>query len=562
MSIFLAVSVGIIAAAFFGFVARLFRQPPIVGYLFAGLALALLGVFSDDQKPLLQTMAQLGVTFLLFLIGLEINLRELASIGRVVILGGIGQIFFTSLAGYFIASLLGFSAIESLYIAVALTFSSTIVVVKLLSEKKDLDSLYGKITVGFLLVQDIAAILTLVFLSGFQTTSFEPLTFFWVLVKGVGLLAVVYLLSKFVLTRVFDRVATTSVELLFVSSIGWMLGVASIVSLPQIGFTPEIGGLLAGVALANSSAHLQIASRVKPLRDFFITIFFLLLGTKMVVGLNPQVIIPALILSVFVVVGGPLIVLGLLGLLGHKKRTSFLSAVTFAQVSEFSLILIAFGRNLGHVSEFVVGLVTLVAVITMITSTYLIINGYRLYLILAPILGIFERKKICETALSINREFAEHVVLLGCDRLGRRVLPLLEKKEKNVVVIDFNPRVVSELVAQNHQAYYGDASDVETLESLGLGQARLIVSTTGSLEDNLIVLEYLGKLEKPPLSIFAAATPQEALTLYEKGADYVIVPLVAAGDHLAHLLSVHGINKNHFKVLRERHFDRLAKDRF
>lgn len=562
MSIFLAVSLGIIAAAIFGFVARALAQPPIVGYLFAGLVLTLLGVFTAEQKPVLQTMAQLGVTLLLFLIGLEMNLRELASIGRVVILGGLGQIIFTSAAGFFIASLLGFGTVEALYIAVALTFSSTIVIVKLLSEKKDLDSLYGKIAVGFLLVQDIAAILTLVFLSGFQVQTFETLTFFWVLVKGVVLLFLVYFLSKFVLTKVFDRVATTSVELLFVASIAWMLGIASLVSIPQVGFTPEIGGLLAGVALANSSAHLQIASRVKPLRDFFITIFFLLLGTSMVVGLAPQVALPALVLSLFVIIGGPLIVLGLLGMLGHKKRTSFLAAITFAQVSEFSLILIVFGQKLGHVSELVVGLVTLVAVITMTTSTYLIMNAYKLYLLLAPHLGLFERKKIRESALAVNKQFANHVVLLGCDRLGKRVLPLLEKKEKDVVVVDFNPRVVSALVAENHQAYYGDATDLETLGSLGLAQSRLVVSTTGSLEDNLIVLEYLASLEKRPLSIFAAPTAVDALTLYEKGADYVIVPQVAAGDHLAHLLSVHGINRAHFKTLRDRHFERLAKDRF
>lgn len=562
MSVFFFLSFGIIAASIFGLAARVLKQPLLIGYLFAGLVLAFVGFLSQEHHSLLEGMSQFGITFLLFLVGLEMNIKEISAIGKPALFTGLGQIVFTSAVGYLIALTLGYNHVTSLYIAVALTFSSTIIIVKLLSEKKDLASLYGKIAVGFLLVQDLVAVLILMFLSGFQTETFSTLTFFWILVKGVLILAVVYLASKTVLVKFFDKVAAVSSELLFITSIAWALTVAALVSLPQVGFSIEIGGFLAGLALAHSSEHLQIASRVRPLRDFFITIFFLLLGAKLLVSVGPEVILPAAIFSLFILVGNPLIVMAIMGLLGYKKRTSFLASVTVAQISEFSLILIFLGEKIGHVSTSVVGMVTVVGVVTMSLSTYLILYANGLYTRLRPLLGIFEKEKVQEDALAINKSFTNHTVLLGCDRLGKRILRLLEKKGGEVVVIDFNPRVVETLAAENHQAFYGDVADIETLEALGLGEAKLIVSTTGSIEDNLVILEYLAKLPKRPLSIYTASTSREALELYEKGADYVIVPQVAAGDHLAHLLSVHSVSRAHFKTLRDRHFERLAKDRF
>ena len=562
MNVFLTISLGIVAAGAFGFVARLFRQPLFIGYLTAGIFVGLLGFDLEHQQPLLEAMAQMGVTLLLFLVGLEISLKEFWRIGDSVLVLGVGQIAATSILGFLVSLAFGFNSVESLYIAAALTFSSTIIIVKLLSEKRDLDSLYGKLTVGLLLIQDVVAILILVFLSGFKNQSVSELTFFWVILKGALLFFTVYILARFVLPKIFDRIATSSSELLFVSSIGWMLLVASVASLPVVGFSTEIGGLLAGVALANSSGHLQIASRVKPLRDFFITIFFFLLGTKMVVGINLSVVLLAVLLSIFVITIKPFVITSLLGAMGYKKRTSFLVAASSSQLSEFSLIVVALGISLGHVSQNIGGLVTLTAVFTMLVSTYLISYSAVFYKKLEYFLRLFERKKIKENALAINKTFAKHIVILGCDRTGRRLLPTFKRLEEEVVVVDFNPSVVERLIAEGHTAFYGDVSDVETLSSLNLEESKLVISTVGNVEDNLILLEFVAKFERKPLLIFTSAIPLDALALYEKGADYVVVPQVVGGDHLAQLFSYHGLKRDYFKLLRDRHFDRLVKERY
>lgn len=560
MSPFFLISIGIVAAATFGLLAKAFKQPPVVGYLFGGLALGLFQIFSGQHVSELSVLSQLGVTFLLFLIGLEMDLKELKVIGRVVAIGGAGQIVFTTIFAYFVSILLGYSPLESLYIGVALTFSSTIVIVKLLSEKKDLDSLHGKISIGFLLVQDVVAILALVLLSGFQFGQVGISSFVFVILKGALLLCLVWILSKYILPKILDRVSATSGELLFVGSIAWVLLVSSLVSLRAVGFTPEIGGLLAGIALANSSNHLQIASKVRPLRDFFITIFFLLLGVNMAFGLTPHVILPALVLSIFVIIVGPLVVLTLLGLLGHKKRTSFLVAVAFAQVSEFSLVLVTLGQRVGHLTQEIVSVVTLVAVITMVFSTYLIMNGYKLYRKFSEMLSIFEKKSVSEIKLAREQKYEEHLVLVGCHRLGERVLPILQKRKERLVVLDFNPMVVEKLEEKGVEAILGDISDNEISESLNLSQAKVVISTTGSLEDNLFLLETVSKLEKYPLTIFSASQIQDAQELYANGADYVIVPQAAGGDHLAHTLSVHGLRRDYYSKLKDRQLSRIENE--
>lgn len=559
---FFLVSISLLTASVFGFVASLFRQPLIIGYIFAGLALSLLGLFSDGNKDVLENMAHLGITFLLFLVGLEMSIRDFGSVGKVALLAGLGQIIFTSIVGFFLALLFGFNPVAALYIAIALTFSSTIIVVKLLSEKKDLSSLYGRITIGFLLVQDFVAILILVFLSGFQTAGLSIFTSLTVLAKGSVLVLFVYFLSKTVLPKIFDKAALVSSELLFLASIAWALILSSVVSLPQIGFSLEIGGFLAGLALANSSEHLQIASRVKPLRDFFIPIFFLLLGAKMVVGLTPALFLHGLAFSLFVLVGNPLILLIIMGVLGYKSRTSFLASMAVAQISEFSFIIVALGEKLGHIESSVVGVVALVGVVTMTLSAYLISNGHTLYHRLKNTLRFFERRKTKESAFIPREKLKGHIVLLGVGRTGGELLPVLKMQKYPLLLIDFNPRVVEKLVAQGFTVMYGDATDLEALDLLNLEEARYVISTINSLQDNQVLLEKIGRLSIKPLVIMTVSVPSEALKLYEAGADYIVVPRIVSGEYLADLFASGEVDKNYLAKLRDRHFERLARERF
>lgn len=560
---FLLISVSILTASVFGFLASLFRQPLIIGYIFAGILLSVLGVFSGGNGQLLGNMAHLGMTFLLFLVGLEMNVKELPGIGRVALLVGAGQMAFTLIIGFLLALFLGFGPTAALYIAISLVFSSTIMAGKLLSEKKDLNSLYGKITVGILLVQDVVAILVLIFLSGFQKEAFTPLIFLAVFTKGILLVGGVYILSRSLVAEMFDRIAMISSELLFLASISWALALSSLVSLPAIGFSIEIGGFLAGLALAGTSERLQIASRVKPLRDFFILAFFLLLGAQTIGGLTPSLVFKGLLLSLFVLLLKPFIVLVIMGLLGYKSRTSFLSAVTVAQISEFSFIIVALGYNLGHITESVVGLVAVVGVVTMTASAYLILGGHKLYHNLRYFLRRFERKRTKETAFLPQESPSEHTVLIGAGRTGSALLPVLKEQNHKLLVVDFNPDVVERLSGKGFSVMYGDSTDFEALELLNLGEARYIVSTTNSLEDNLMLLEKIRKIRGGrPLVVMTVSTPDDALALYEAGADYVVVPRIISGEHLADLFSKEGLGKDYFEKLRNRHFERLVRERF
>ena len=545
----------LVVAAAFGLLAKQLRQPLLIGYLLAGVALSATGAIKDPVA--IESLGKIGVALLLFLVGLEMNFRELPQIGKVSIFTGLGQIIITAVVGYAIALLLGFSTLSSLYIAVALTFSSTIIAVKLLSEKNDLGSLYGKIAIGILLVQDLVAILILMFLAGAGRGEFDA-SGLWILVAKAALaFASVLVLSKKVFPWAFEKFVTGSSELLFVVSIAWALGISALVGGP-LGFSFEIGGFLAGLSLSNLPEHLGIASKTRPLRDFFLTIFFLTLGSQLLVGDFKVIIVPALILSVFVLAVRPLIVLPIMGVLRYKKRTSFLTSVTLSQISEFSIIIMAMGATLGHVSRSETAMIVAVGVVTMTASTYLISGADRLYLLLRNFLTIFERKDTYEGALLEDRHISDHIVLVGCDRTGSSLISFFEKKSLAFLVVDFNPKVYARLSADRKPVIFGDVSDPEILDLCKMDKARFVISTVSTQSENLTILEHIKGLRRKPISIFTSETRSEALKLYEAGASYVLVPAILAGEYLRHIFVSHGMGEERIRKMGKGHFNRLV----
>jgi len=546
----------LVVAATAGILAKTLRQPLIIGYLLAGIALSVFGFLSD--VTVFSGMGQIGVTLLLFLVGIEMNLKELPSIGKVAFISGIGQIILTSIVGFLIASALGFGLLPAIYTAVALTFSSTIIIVKLLSERRDSGSLYGRISIGFLLVQDFVAILILMFLASLGDGSGSPLEFLFVGIKASVLIIATWAISKKLVPRLFSRFLASSQELLYIASIAWALGIAGFVAGP-LGFTLEIGGFLAGIALSGLPEHLEIASRVRPLRDFFLTIFFLILGSKLVVGGLATVIWPSIIFSTFVLIGNPLIMLAILGFMGYRRRTSFMAGLTVAQISEFSLILMAMGLGLGHVTEQHVASIILVAVITMTVSTYLILGGDSVFERLRVFLKLFEKKNTKEGALLPSELIAGHVLLIGGDRTGKRVISLLQKLGAPFLVVDYNPRVFNELTADRVRVLFGDISDPEILELSNIIETKLIVSTINNLRANLNILEAVRRIEAKPKVILTAETRDESVKYYEGGADYVVLPQVVAGDHIRHILKTYGLGSTKITKMGKAHFNRLLK---
>jgi len=538
-AIFFEITVIFLLAAFLSFIFRLLKQPPILAYILAGIIIGPIGLLHLQHELVFESFAGIGVTFLLFILGLELNVSELKRVGKTALFTGIGQIVFTSLIGYLLVLAFGFSYIASFYIAIGLTFSSTIIVVKLLTDKKDLNTLYGRIAVGFLLIQDFFAIVALILLSGLNGAEGAGiwLNFGTVLLKGAVLFGAVIYLSNSLLPKVVKFIARSS-EILFLFSIAWVFGFSALVSSPWVGFSIEIGGFLAGLALAHSAQHLHIASRMRSLRDFFIILFFINLGLTMMVANVGNVIIPAIALSFFVLVGNPIIVMIIMGLLGYRSKTSFFAGLTVAQISEFSLIVIFLGSKLGHVDDDVITLLTIVGIVTFVLSTYMIMNNAKLYAILRPILKIFEKKRGKSDHVKSVSELDDHVVLVGASRMGENVLKTLGKRTDNLVVVDMNPEIIEKLKKQKIAAFFGDITDHEIQQKARIDTAKLVVSTIPFLEDNLALLAHLRQVKGKAKVVISAQDRQSALLLYELGADYVIVPHLSAGRHLSDIIKL------------------------
>ncbi|MBS3133891.1 cation:proton antiporter [Candidatus Woesearchaeota archaeon] len=536
---FLGLTIIVIACVILGIVIRILKQPLVIAYIFAGI---LLGpqIFKFVTNPAdFSVFSEIGVAFLLFIVGLNMNLKSLKDVGKISLIIGIGQVLFTSLIGFFIGRLVGLSNTESLYVSVALTFSSTIIIVKLLTDKNDLETLYGKIAIGILLVQDFIAITALVFITGItgeQNTSISVFLIKTFLKAAILLLSIIFLYFTLV-PKLFHKVAKSN-ELLFMCGIAWCFGLA--IFSRVLGFSIEIGSFLAGVTLASLPYSSEITSKIRPLRDFFIAIFFVNLGLN-VVSLNiKSVLVPAVVFSLFVLIWNPLIVLVLMSFFGYKKRIGFLVGLTLAQISEFSLILIALGQKVGHLNNEIVSLVTLVGITTITLSTYMIMHGDRLYNIFGKYLIVFESRKIKDIDDTHTKHKRYEIIICGAHRMGHGIVRSLnELKNKNFIVVDFNPDVIKRLEIEKINHFYGDISDREIIDKLVAYKPKIVVSTIPVYEDNLLLINRFKEFNKETLLFVTAKNFNDAIDLYRKGADIVLFPEILAGqkiiDYLKHL---------------------------
>jgi Kef-type K+ transport system membrane component KefB len=547
--IFLEITVVIVIATLLAIVFRFFKQPPILAYILTGILLGPVGLFHIESEEVLTTMGQFGITFLLFMLGLELKLKDLKSTGKTSLILGVGQIIFTSLIGIGISLVFGMSMIASLYIGFALTFSSTIIVVKLLSDKKDLNSLYGKLSIGLLLVQDFVAILALILLAGLSGNGaggVSYLSFLEVIIKVVLLFIVVGYLSQYLVPKLVDKIANSS-ELLFLFSVAWAFGIAALISSPWVGFSIEIGGFLAGIALANSMEHLQIVARIRPLRDFFVTIFFVMLGMEMMFTNVHTILLPAVFLSIFVLIAKPIIVMSVLGFLGYRKRTSFFTGLIVGQVSEFSLILIFLGSRLGHLPQEIISLVTITGIITFVVSTYMIMHSNALYKRLKNYLSFFEFRHAKAEDTVLNQEFDDHTILIGANRTGQAILDAIKKSQSDIVVVDFDPDVISILQKKEIICLFGDIADSDIQEKVKLDRAKLIISTVADIHDNMLLIDSVKHRNKKIKIIVLAHTQKDAEYLYKAGAHYVVIPHLSSGIHIAEFIKenkLHTVTKS------------------
>ncbi|MBN1804941.1 MAG: cation:proton antiporter [Sedimentisphaerales bacterium] len=523
-----------------GIVGQKLRQPLIIMFLATGILAgpSFLGIIHSYEQ--IELLAHVGIALLLFIVGLKLDLNLIRTTGPVALATGLGQIVLTSLIGFFIAIAMGMSYLSAAYVSVALTFSSTIIIVKLLSDKKEIDSLHGQIALGFLIVQDIAAILALVGLttlgSSVSGEGSRYLSFLVIGVKGVGLLGVVALLMKYVLPDLTQRLAH-SPELLTLFAIAWavLLGASS----ELLGFSKEVGAFLAGVSLASTTFKDSIGARLTSLRDFLLLFFFIDLGARLDWSMVGPQLGASLVFSIFVLVGNPLIVLIIMGAMGYRRRTSFLAGLTVAQISEFSLIVAALGQSIGHITEETVGLITLVGVVTIFLSTYMILYSWPLYRVLSSGLKIFERRNPYREASIDSPAQTESVdvILVGLGNYGSGLMEHLLRRKNSIVGIDFDPSALDKWRKKGVPVFYGDMADPEMHEQLPLKKARWVISTVRSKEMNMALIHNLKKEGYTGKVALTAINSQEAVDFERAGANLVFRPFKDATEQAADALT-------------------------
>ncbi|CAH1202056.1 Transporter, CPA2 family [Candidatus Nitrotoga sp. BS] len=521
------------AAASIGALAIRLRQPLILAYIMVGILAGPVALGWITVHDPLDLLAQVGVAVLLFTVGLKLDLHLVRRLGAVALATGLGQLFFTILFGYLLGLALGMDHLKAIYIAVALTFSSTIIIVKLLSDKKELDSLHGRIAVGFLIVQDIAVLIAMMTMSTLNMAEADGIaaTLGMITLKlavaGLLLTAVM----RYVLPRLLDLVARSQ-ELMLLFAIAWGVALASLGEM--FGFSKEVGAFLAGFALATSPYREAMSGRLNPVRDFLLLFFFLDLGARLEFEAFEGQIVAALVLSAFVLIGNPIIVMAIMGYMGYRKRTGFMAGLTVAQISEFSIVFVAMGMSMGHVGGDTLGLVTLIGLVTISVCTYLVLNSQSLYEKLKLSLSVFERRIPFREQMTISEsEPMPTVIVFGLGRYGGRLMQRLSDQDISTLGVDFDPEAVRRARHHGLNSRFGDAEDAEFPASLPLAEVRWVVSTLHDTSINCALINALREHGYTgPVAITAHS--EESIDMLNKaGAELIFHPYFDAAEYAA-----------------------------
>lgn len=552
-SIFTQLSIIIVIGGVISVLMRLLRQPLIIGYILTGIIVgpSVLGLIHD--KGVFEAYSEIGITLLLFIIGLGLNIGVIKSLGKVSLTTATAILVLVGGLGFGASHLLGFTSTEALIIGLALFFSSTIIILKVLSDKRELTRLHGQIALGVILVDDVVATFALLFVAAAGTAGSLGLEDIALLIaKGVGLGLGLYLFYR--LMPFFMKFLAGSQELLFMFTIAWGFGVATLFDLA--GFSHEVGALFAGVSLASLPYATEMAARLKPLRDFFIVLFFVVLGESLGVSALQESLVPALILSAIVMIGKPIFVMSSLGALGYTKLTSFKAAINLSQISEFSIILVVYAASVGLVGDHLTAVITLVALITISTSTYLMKYDDSIYHLFESKLHIFERKNIKEHQ---HKRQSYPIILFGYHRGGHEFLQAFRDMKQRYLVVDYDPEVIEHLDRQGIRNTYGDATDEELLHEISAHKAKLIVSTVSDMSVNRSLLGYLRYHNPSAVFICHADGYDQAADLYRHGATYVMLPHFLGSERIGGFIKKHGFNHKAFDAYRKQHVITLGK---
>ena len=553
--VFLNLGILIIIATGFAYIARLLKQPLIPAYILSGILLGPFGLALINDAELIKTLSEIGIAFLLFVVGLELDVRKLKNIGVIASIGGLTQVLIVFTLGFIISLVLGFLYIEAIYLGIIVAFSSTMVVVKILADNREIDTLHGKIIIGILLMQDIISIFALSLLTTINnlTASF----IIYSILKALLLIILVVVFSKFIFPRVY-KFAAKSGELLFLLS----LATAFFFSLLAywLNFSIAIGAFMGGVALAGLPYNYEIISKVVPVRDFFATLFFVSLGMGLTLTNMGNIILIFLIFLVVVVILKSYLTTLLTAFFGYSKRTAFQTGLSLGQISEFSLIIVAQGLVLGHVSQQIFNLTILLAIFSIGLTSYVLKYDNLIYQQVSRYLNFLDNFANEYRNIEYKRKrFDYQYIVIGYDRIGYIIVKMLHHLQKKILVMDYNPDIIRKLITEKTPYLYGDVGDIETLNRLNFKKCRMVISTVPGKEANLLLIKK-AKSQNPKILVFVTAYDIEvALSFYEAGADYVILPHFLGGDRVAMILKE--TNQNIHKLLRHkaRHLQELKE---
>lgn len=536
LSIFLEIGMIVILASVLAYVMKQLKQPLIPAYVLAGLIMGpILGLVGSDE--IVTVMSDIGIAMLLFIVGLEIDFKKLRDIGKVAVFGGLINSFFLFALGFIVATLLSFGTTESLYMGLVIAFSSTMVVVKLLSDNRELDTLHGRILIGILLMEDLISVIVLSSISGGNVGMS--------VLKFGALIGVAFFLGRFVLPTVFKNGAKHP-ELLFLLSLSTCFGFAAFAL--YMGISMAIGAFVAGITIANLPYRVEIISRVRSLRDFFATIFFVSLGMQVAIPSLGTLLVPFLMFFVAVMVIKPFMLMNVISLFGYNKKVSFLSGVSMTQISEFALIIAALGRSLGQISDSVFTLAIMLAISTITVSSYALKYDNQLFQRLNSRIHFLERWDNGHGEMPDGKK--RDIVVCGYNRIGFNIVEALQRMNKSFVVVDYNPEIIGKLTSKNIPCIYGDVGDVDVLERLGLDQVKMVVSTIPEVSDTLLLMKKVREQNQEAAVIVTASQLNEALQLYSHGADYVVLPHFLGGTHASRL--VESFTEDPINIINER----------
>ena len=526
----------LLIAAVIGVAVMRLRLPLVIGFIAVGILAGPSGLQWIQSTDQIHVLAEMGLALLLFVVGLKLDIHIIRTMGMVAVIAGLSQLVLTLLLGYLLVWGLGLTPVTALYVALALTLSSTIIIVKLLSDKQETESLQGRLTLGILIVQDLVVVLAMIVLSAISgDVVIHPMMHMLIiLAKGAAFLISIWVATVYLFPRVLPLLSR-SIELLVLFGIAWALALALLCE--ALGFGKEVGAFLAGISLASTAYRDILGAKLVSLRDFLLLFFFIELGSQLNIGALKPWIITALVLAGFVLLVKPVLVMIIMSCMGYRKRTGFMTGLYLAQISEFSLILMAMGASMGHVKSDMVGVITLVGLITIGLSSYFIQHAQGLYDRLMPLLTVFDQQRHHrEDATTVVADSNTDIILFGIGEYGSNIAEHLQARGRTVLGVDFDPQAVKAWTSRGWHAVFGDAEDSDFALTLPLSRARWVVSAIREPRSNIALVRAMRHIGYTGNIAFTARNRDEGEALLKISPGLLLVPSEDAAVQAVDLL--------------------------